>query len=74
MGLIFFNHPLNTFGERKRQKAPWADHFWLDLSIYGQNLQYLKFPNRSFFEKNLKKPKNRPQGPGGGGSNFIFFP
>ena len=41
MGLMFSNHPLNTLGERKTQKAPWNDGFGLDLSIYGQNMHYL---------------------------------
>ena len=48
MALIFSNPPFNIFEERKTQKAPWSDFSWLDLSIYGQNIQYLRFPNRSF--------------------------
>ena len=51
MALIFSNPPFNIFEERKTQKAPWSDFSWLDLSIYGQNIQYLRFPNRSFGEE-----------------------
>ena len=61
MGLTFSNHPLYTFGEGKTQKAPWSSLLWLDFSIYGQNIQYLRFPNRSFFVNFLlssRKPRD----------------
>jgi hypothetical protein len=58
---MFWNYPSNIFGDRKMQKAPQPSILWLDLGIYGQNGQYLTFPNRSFVIIELNIIVNKPR-------------